>query len=422
MKTPSPLLLLALTVALPSFASDPAPAAAGRCDAARLTKLAQGYIGAEDQKILKTETVEGSGARQVIDIGSAPSLCDATVWRYLVLKGTAGQPAVFWRDEGLKSAWAGDFTQQAKMLQTVDDVYKAVDAQGRDILASGDAVVDAAVKLGVAARKDAAGPSALAGAGAAHAKFAGEKAYTVEAADAKTAVSPADLKASLSRLLADRPAPKAKGKAKAAAPETVLGPGVLEFRKAVIGLASDLAGLSATNKLSASHGAVGMKADFVAGAGAAFAAAGKLAGKDGKASYPDSVAANEATYQGALKYLTDPAITAAGDDTPHDGAALSRLDYALRNLIAMRAAAVDQAVAAAKKRLAGRSVKETLAAVDRDAKSAAGAKGAKGAEAAPKAGVLGPDVLARLTGTKEYSELNSFYDNKSKADPAWAES
>lgn len=417
MKTPT--LLLALAAALPFAVSAQPAAPAGRCRSERLAKLAQGYIGADDQKILKSETAEGAGARQVIDIAAMPDLCDATVWRYLVLKNASGQPGVFWRDEGLKAAWSGDFTQQAKMLQTVDDVYRTVDAQGPAVLAAGDAVVDAAVKMGVVARKDGASPAALAANGMALAKFANEKAYAVEAVDAKTAATPAELKASLSRLLADAPAPKVKKGQAAPAPVVIPGPAVLEFRKAVMGLASDLGILASTNKLSASRGAIGMKGDFAPGAAGVFAAFAKLKTKDGRESYPDSSALDDKAYAGALKYVTDPAITDAADDAPHDGAALSRLDYALRNLIALRAAAVDQAVAAARKRLNGRSVKETLAGVARDEKAAA----PRDPKAAPEpaAGSLGAQVLERLKGTKEYSELNSFYDNKSKADPAWAE-
>lgn len=430
MKTPSPLLLLALAAALPYVASADVPTAAAgsRCKTDRLTKLSQGYVSAEDEGYLKTETEAGVGTRKSIDIGKMPDLCDATVWRYLVYKGPAdgnfvmkpgskepvGGLAVFWRDESLKAAWAGDIGQQAKILLTVDDVYKVVDAQGRDILADGDAVVDAAVKIGVAARKDAGDTSGLATTGAAHAKFAGQKGYTVEAVASKAVIPPADIAAALPRLLADPPAPKApKAEAGKPAPkaapagEPILGPAVLEFRKAVIGLASNLAVMQATRNLASARGVDSrMKADFTPGPGAMYAAAAKLAGKDGKASFPDSVALSEPSYRGALKYLTDPAITSASDDSTHEGAALSRLDYALRNLIALRAAAVDQAVAAAKASIKGHSVKEIAAGAAHQEKAA----GDPAKPAAPP-NELAAQVVASLQKTQEYADLKLLFDN-----------
>lgn len=392
MKTPS-FLLLALAVALPSLS---AAETAGRCTKEGrgvLDRLVGGWVP-NAAPYLKTETA-GDAARASIDLAKAPDLCDASVWRYFVKKGLENQEG-WWRDATLKDGWTkGSLSQQAEMVRTVDDLYKEVDARGLRVLSAADAVTAAAVKLGVAARADGAAPAVLATAGVALAKFANTAPYTVSATASKTSPSPADLKASLSFLLADPPAPapaKKGAKPAVASKEPVLGPGVLEFRKEVIGLASELAASSAQHR-------------FYGPAGAVFAAPAMLKGKDGKEAYPDSVAADDGNYSAALKYLTDPAITDAADEGDHADAALSRLDLALRNLIALRAAAVDQAVAAAKKSLNGVTVKAALAGAAHDS-TVDPAK-----VPVPPKGSLAAEVLEKLKGTSEYSELSKIYDN-----------
>jgi hypothetical protein len=393
MKTPS-VLLLALAAALPSLAAaDPQPPA-GRCDgtwlAAAHDLAAKGYSPKDDAKYLTTETVAG-GSRQVVDIANAPKLCDATVWHYLAVKEPAGGDATLdaktgkpvapmvlkWRDEAVKTAWSQGLASQLEILIGVNDLYKEIDPKGRDVLAKGDAVVDAAVKLGVAARKDAPSPSKLAEVGLASAGFAAEKAYEVAPVEGKGSTDAAQIKAALSALLKDStPAAPKKG-AKPAAPTLLLGPGVLAFRQGVI----ELAGKVAAKAKGASYKPVAW--------GAASAAA----------------AADDKAYQAALSYLTDPAIKDAADDSVHEKAALSAVDYALRNLLAQRAAGVDASVAAARKMLKGTTVAAALAGVAHDA-TVDPAK-----VPVPPKGSLAAEVLEKLKGTDEYSELSKIYDN-----------
>ena len=407
MKNPSPLLLLALAAALPAFAAPPDH----RCDLSWLAKAQavaeRGGRPADEGKYLKDEKM-ADGTMPVFDLESSPKVCDATVWRYLVDPATKT-----WRDAGVQGAWGLGLSQQIKILLTVDDLYQSVDAQGREALAAGDAVADAAVKLGVAVKRELPGPDKLP-AGFTHPSFSGEKAYSVQAATAAGGAVGAELKAALGQLLADKPAPKPKPGEKAAPGEVVLGPGVLAFRKAVISLADELAVSAARRDLAGKRGVDGrMKGDFAQGS-ASYAASAKVVGKDGKASISDAVAAKDVSYHAALKYLTNPEIKDGADAGDHPEAVLSRLDAGLRNLIATRAAAVDAAVAAAKQRLNGQSVKETLAAVEH------GAQGGNEVKA-PANGTLAADVMAKLAATKEYSQLNALFDNK-KGDAKWLES
>ncbi len=120
----------------------------------------------------------------------------------------------------------------------------------------------------------------------------------------------------------------------------------------------------------------------------------------------------EAAYQTALKFLTDAKIADGDDADPRPSAALSGLDYGLRNLIALRAAAVDQVLAEAKKRVpAGQSVAQIVAAEEHAAKEAA----------KEHDGAMSTAVLNHLQATKDYKDLDKmFEDNKGKA--GWLDS
>ncbi|MFI5347098.1 MAG: hypothetical protein ACHQ51_12055 [Elusimicrobiota bacterium] len=392
MKNPLPLLILILAAVVAASADDqlrssatlgasavtgsatPVASPVERCDSAWLTKAqsvaSRGGTPADPNKFLTTQTVDGA-VFPVVDIANSPKLCDANVWGYLVAKAPAG---VTWYDARTKSAWDLGINEQLKILLAVNDLYKLADADAADAVAKADAVSAAAAQI-------------------------------------EKSANPAELKAALSLLLKDPPAAAPKAGAKPVVGPPVPGAGVMAFRKAVVGFASDLAVHSAGRQFAAARGVdAKMAADFWAAPGASYAAAAGLAGKDGKPNYPDSVA-NDASYALAVKYLTEPA-QAQGT------AVLSELDKSLRDRVAAGAAAVDAAVAAARKRLNGQSVKATLAAVAHEAAIA----GKPAPDASPAKGSLGADVLERLKGTKEYSELNSLYDNKSKADPAWANS
>ncbi|MDE2511591.1 MAG: hypothetical protein KGL74_10760, partial [Elusimicrobia bacterium] len=362
----NPLPLLAAAVLLASFASA-AATPSDRCDVAWLTQ-AQSVVTrsgspADPNKYLTTKTVDGA-VYPVLDPASAPKVCDANVWNLLAGKA----PAAALLDPDAKAAWDMGLGEQIKILLATDDLFKAVDSQGAGALAKADAVAAAVAKI-----------------------------------EDKNA-SPAEMTAALSSLLKDPAA--AKG-AKPGAPTA--GPAVLAYRKAVIGLAADIAVHAASRGFAAARGVdAKMKTDFLKTAAGSYAAPAKAAGKSGSAEYADSVASDEG-YASALKFLTEPASPAVS--------ALAQFDASLRDRLVEKSAAADKAYAAARARLNGQSVKAALAAIAHDAKTAPKPGAATGA---PAKGSLAADVLERLKATKEYGELNTLYDNKSKSDPAWA--
>lgn len=423
MMTPR-LPLLALAAALSTSAA--AAELPRRCSADWLKKTAavvsQGGAPANADKALVEEAIEG-GTRLVVDLNAASFPCDAPLKRYLAVQAPVGEPVLdaktgkpvggvmwAWADDGTRDAWRKGLDQQLRILAATDELYSTVDAKGRAVLEKADAVVDAAVKLGVAAKKDGAALDKLKTAGYTGAAYEKEKAYTIEAPASAPATAPADMKAALSALLKDPPTPKAaKGKPAPKPGAPVLGPAPLAFRKAVIALASELAIRSARRDLLQKQGVdAGVKTDFAQGS----KVNGFAAFAEGPNGIPDNVASKDANYNAALSYLTDPKIVAGDDPATHDSAALSRLDFGLRNLIASRAAAVDAAVAAARKRLNGATVKSALATVDRDAN--AGDPLRSSSKLAPAAD-MSAGVLAKLQGSKDFADLNALFEARSKA-------
>jgi hypothetical protein len=356
MKTPSFLLLLAAAaLASPAAAIDPPP---HRC---------------------KVDALKALPADAVIDGAKAKELCDDTVWHYLghfAPVPNSQKTALVLNDKSLDEAWAKGLGDQVKILTDVDDHYQRADALGLDALAKADDVTAAAVKSGVAARKDGAALSGLKAAGLTGDAYAAKVGYEVSPAAPAADAAPvpvADLTAAFSQLVQDpKPAPVKKGEKAKPAPavkEVKPGAGVLAFRKSVVALANEV-------KSSA-----------------------KKAGEAAKAAYKDT------EYEAALKFLTDPNIAKGDDDSPRDGAALSKLDFGLRNLIALRAAAVDQAFASAKSRLSGRSVSEALAA----------AKVAEKNDPRLPANQSSKDLAAAVTrhlaGVQDYAALSKLYDD-----------
>jgi hypothetical protein len=353
MKNPSPLLILAFAAAIPSLA---AAEAGPRCSGADW---------------LKTPHTDPASVTKFIKDGKldVTAICGAPVAGYVT-----GNAAV-------KAAWAGPIDQQIKILDAMNEVYLDVDKQGLAVLGAADAVVGSAVKLGVVARKDGAKPAA---------PFAEAGSYTVEEAAAAKPAAPADVKAGLSSLLADVPAPVSKPNQKPApAKDPVAGPGVVAFHKAVFALASGIAKHASSGEVVKRWG-LSLTADFAQGDGAF---------------YDQSETSTDQNYRHALAYLTDPRV-------------LPQLDPGLSALVSQRATAVDAAFAAAKKSLKGQSVKATLAAVEHAAKGAE----AKPDPKDPAKGSIAADVLAKLQATKEFSQLSSLYDNSSKADAKWLDS
>lgn len=407
MKTPSLLLPLLAALSVSAAAAD----APRRCDDAWLAAASgvvrQGGTPNDPKKYLQSESIDG-GTRLAVGLSTTTAFpCDQTIKLYLLGPSQAG-----WTDAGLQTAWKSGLDQQLKILLAAGDLYGFVDPRGRVALDKADAVVDAAVKLGVSSRQDGRNTfDTFKAAGVAGDAFLKDAPYSVgDPAANAPAVSSADMKAALTLLLKDQPVdPKAKGPA----PQPVLGPGVLAFRKAVIDLADELAVRSTHRELLTKRGVdAAAKFDFAPGAGVAkFAALVAVQGAGASPQIPDSVAANESNYRNALKFLTDPAITSGDDASPHPSAALSQIDFALRDLIALRAAAVDAAVLAARKRLNGSTVKAALATLDGGANPVA-----PDPKNNPNA-ALSAEVLTHLQGIQDYKDLNALYDkNKNNAD------
>jgi hypothetical protein len=425
MKTPS-LPLLALAAALSSnAAADDAPAR--RCTAAWLTRAASavsnGTTLPADDKSMISVPVTDAAPRWIVNLDAAEFPCDAPLKHFLAVQGTPSGEIVLkpgtlkpteglvwkWNDEGLSAAWQKGFPQQVGILTAVDQMYSFVDPRGVVAIKAADDVVDAAVALGVAAKAtDNAGLTAVKTANYTSPTFAAYPVYSVAAPTAAPATAPADLKVAIGKLFKDKPSKDPK-----AAPTVVVGPAVLTFRKAIIDLADELATRAAGRELLAKQNVDGAaKFDFVPGAGvAAFKALGAVKDAAGSPAIPDAVAEKDENYKSALAYLvgTDP-IKDGSDVSTHDSAALSRFDYGLRNLIATRAAAVDAAVDAARKKVTT-TVKAAQGTIDHDAK----------AVPTPTAGTpdLAAGVLAKLNANPDMARLNKIFENadNTKADP-----
>jgi hypothetical protein len=431
MKAPNPLLLLVLAVAAQASAAD-----GPRCtDQLKGIQdiLAKGGMPVGNANLVAEKMDGGVQAeRLVFDIAKAPEICDRPVWRYLATAQPGTKPSVLtWNDDGLKQDWNGDkgLAEQARILAAVNALYGRTDELGKSVLAAGDAVVQAAVKIGVVKKKAGEGTGRLLKDGLSGKPYEDLKGFTVAVPEkAAPAAKPDDLKAALNQILADAPAAKAapaatpaktgKGAATAkpepapapadAAAAVKLGPATLAFRKSVIGLADFLAASAARHDLGDKAGvdAKLVTADFLYKSQAPKWAASPV-GADGKSNVSDETAADDAVYGAALAFLVgpanDPKIEFADDEAPRDAAALSRLDLGLRNMIALSAAGVAASVAAAKDSLHGQSVAAAVAAAQRDAKIGAEPE-------APKMGSVAADVLAKLTGEKKYTDLSAAYD------------
>ena len=431
MKNPSLALLIAAAAASPAAAGDPSH----RCDLARLQKVLPYASYAdlppiEDKNVLTTEpnpnggqTMDGRtvGQRVVLKLAEARYLCKEMVWRYLAAlpPGTVfydpdkthppvSAAALHWNDPALGKEWNAGLEHQIKILLAVDELYFRADTRGLDVLSKADEVVNAAVESGVVV-KGVAGPHPvgeglykLRDEGLTTPDLAKEEVYEVAppASSTAAAASSAGLKA-LSKLLND-------DASKALKP----GPAVLAFRRAVIMLANELAVRSTQNELMSRQGLASVSRDFSPSPAAAAAAQAALIDSAGNTTLPPGVEARDDAYASALKFLIGPEtekITAADDASPHDSAALSRLDYGLRNLIALRVAAVDRAVAEAGKRLSGRGVAETVAASSRGQK----------VQGNPNSKAMAAEVLRHMEWFKTYQELDTLDKNP---DPAWRNS
>ncbi|MDD5304274.1 MAG: hypothetical protein PHS14_14335 [Elusimicrobia bacterium] len=390
MKTPSSLPLLVFLAALPAAAqivvvtskSVAAPAAA-RCDTAFLEKVVN------DFKVGGTVSDDRIGTKAANGV-TFPALkfneaktCDAGTWRYLA----SGTPLV-WRSADAGKFWdAGNAGPNAALVLVADDFFRAFDPAALKVLAAADAVIEAGVQLGVVTAADAAKPLSELLKGASGGPFGALKPKTVtavEAAKQKANLPPEQLGPTLRKLLDETGAAKGGGAA------------VMDFRLAVLALNAELGRLGATNAAVVKRAGAGLPAvkDFMPGL-----PQGYVLPKVEKASALDDV-----KFGAALAALIGAGVTPALDDAaPRAGSLLEPVDLGLRNLIAIRAAQVEQIVALAKPRLAGKTITQL--------EVAARTAGEAGKQPASS---LSAAVVQRLAESPEYQALDSLYENNKR--------
>lgn len=376
MKTPSSLALLFLLAALPAAAQVKAPI---RCDTAFLEKVVNDFKAGGIVSDDRIGTKSASGVTiPVLKFGDAKT-CDAGTWRHLA----SGTPLV-WRSADAGKFWdAGNAGPNAALVLVADDFFKTLDPAALKVLAAADAVIEAGVQLGVITTADSPKPLSELLKGASGGAFGAMKPKTIAAvaADKQTASLPPDqIGAVLRKLLDETGAAKSGGSA------------VMDFRLAVLALNAEIGRLGASGDAVAKRTGADMRAvrDFMPGLPQGFVPS--------KADKPTAM--DDVKFGAALQALIGAGVTPALDDAaPRAGSLLEPVDLGLRNLIAIRAAQVEQVVAAAKVRLG----KKTITGIEVANRAALAGKDAKNPLAAA--------VLNRLAETPEYARLDALYEN-----------
>jgi hypothetical protein len=404
MKTPSSLALLLLFAALPAAADVPAGA---RCDVAWL-EATQATMSKPGGAVSDADRIEVVSNFVKLKFGS-PKTCDAATWRQLatvepingevIMDPRTHQPvggtALKWRNRAAGDFWKDTaIAQHIGLVLTVNDFYAAIDAKGKAVSDAGDAVIDAAKALGFAdftasdkslgelAKNTSGGPvGALK-----------PRVVTVfaEGKQVAASVAPDQLGPTMRKLVNDGP---------------TLGDSVVAFRVAVLALNAELGRLGKSDALLKKRvsGATPGLTDFTSGLPQGYVAA----------TADKATALAEDKYGAALTALIGPGTTPAfGDQGLRGAALLDPVDQGLRNLVAVRSAEVDKIYAAAKKRLAGR----TIGQYETSARAATTVKDL------PKDS-LAAAVFSTLSQTPEYQRLDALYENnkRDKGD-AWVNS
>jgi hypothetical protein len=389
MKTPSFLLLLVLFAALPA-AAEPKPGQ--RCDTAFLEKVVNDFkVGGivTDERIV-TKSANGVTI-PALKFGEGKT-CDAGTWRFLA----SGTPLV-WRSADAGKYWdASNAGPNAAVVLVADDFFKAFDPEALKVLAAADAVIEAGVQLGVITTADSPKPLSELLKGASGGAFGALKPKTITAvpADKQTAVLPPDqIGKVLRRLLDETGAAKGGGSA------------VTDFRMAVLALNAEIGRLGKSGDAVAKRTGADLRAvkDFMPGL-----PQGYVAAKVEKAAALDDV-----KFGAALQALIGAGVTPALDDAaPRAGSLLEPVDLGLRNLVAIRAAQVEQIVAAAKPRLKGKTITQ----IEVAARTA-------GEASKQPANSLSAAVVQRLAESPEYMKLDALYENnKRERGDAWTKS
>ncbi len=314
----------------------------------------------------------GEAGRGVITTATDSFPCDKALKNYIVrrIKGSWGRADSFdWRNHEIMNAWTeDDLDQQVRILSALDEVYFKVDTFALDVLDEADAVVKAAVDSGVVTKNNSGESfAALKDSGQCAQWLTDEMAYTVAPA-----------------LAADNP-------------KKLLNAGKIgklntAYQRAVIAMSDELKRLSSVNEIMRKAGVKGVTVDFSPGSSV-------------ERPLPPAPNDESTKYQLALHYITDPLIVSASDTEEHGTAALSSLDYGLRNLIALRLHAVDVVLTAFKPSPSGTPAHP---APEQPRDSAAAAPPSKTSQE-PKTDIAAA-VLAKLKADPDFHGLDALFD------------
>jgi hypothetical protein len=390
MKPPSFLTILVLCSALPSAAQVVAvvtakavePLVAARCDTAFLEKVVNDFkVGG----IVADERIGTRSANGVtipaLKFGE-PKTCDAGTWRFLA----SGTPLV-WRNADAGKHWdATNAGPNAAVVLVADDFFRSFDPAARKVLAAADAVIEAGVQLGVVTVSDSPKPLSELLKGASGGMFGAlrpKMTTLVPAKEAKANLPPDQIGVVLRKLLDENGAAQAGGSA------------VMDFRLAVLALNAEIGRFGTT---ASERVALPVLHSYMPGLPPAY-----FLPKADRATAFDDV-----KFKSALDALIGAGTVPALDDAaPRAGSLLEPADLGLRNLVAIRAAQVEQIVAAAKPWLKGK----TISSIEVAARAEGVAKTAENSLAA--------DVIRQLARTPEYARLDTLYNERAKGNDSW---
>lgn len=360
MKSPSLLALAAiLALAAPALAADPPH----RCntDWLKAPVPANAPAGAlMDGKIM---------------ISDASPLCDKPVWRFLGgPRPATGNDMRTPVEPGLNALW-GDLEHQVKVVTFADALFFHADKAADAAIIDGNRVMEAAVTAGLATKGSPASLTALGTDGLAGSRYAAGSVVALTKVASPARIEGDGKTAAFRELLAVTTAGGAERRTPGGAAHL--------FRKRIV----ELARIVFTR--AAARADAGLSAEIVVNQDRtthAFVTATNL----------DAAADTDAVYADALAYLVgDPTGYSGADRGDHTDAALSKLDYGMRDLIANLALALRVAV------------------------DAAGSVAAP-VRAAPTAGAnaFGNEAVAALRANPDFAALSALFDHN-KANTAW---
>ncbi len=379
MKTPSYLPLLLLFAALPAAAIN---SNVDRCATPWLEET-QATMAKSGGMVVDAERIEIVNGIGKLKFGVFKT-CDWGTWRLL----GSGNPLVWTNAQAGKQWEDGTVGTQTGLLLVADDFYRNFDPKAADVLAKADAVIEAAVKLGAATSVDSGKTLNELLKGNPGGQFSGLKPKTVTVVEAKaqkTGLARQDLGPVLRLLIDDKGATRGGGSA------------VKAFRRAVLELNAEIGRQGVSTAAVEKRTGIPKPAvtDFIPGL-----PKGYIAPKLGKDAEMD-----DKNFDDALAALIGvKPVTALDDASAREGALLDRADLGVRNLLAVRAAQIEQIVKESKPRLDGKTITQLEVSARADAESAK-----------QPANSLSAAVVKRLADSPEYMKLDSLYENQKNA-------